>query len=349
MSNTRHRTQYPEGGMAMKGRSAAAWLLVSILSIFFLGGSAVGGTLIRMQSVYPEKSYGPELLKVFAEKAKEYSGGEVEFKLFWPGQLVSAEEGLDALGKGMIEGLYAASIYYGGTIPEAKVEWLPFNWKDAKDAVEIYTKRGFLAKMREFAAKHDAYYLCPILVGSMGAMTKFPVSKIEDFKGKKIRATGVDGPIAQALGAAPVALVGPEAYTALKTGTIEGTIYPYYTIKTYKFHEVLDHIILPPFHPATPTVVWINLKVWEKLSPKAREALERAGVEILELSAKKSEEWDAEAVDFAKQQNVKVMTLPEGEVKKMKDLFRPIWDKVAEASPGAKELIKILDDFYKGK
>ena len=69
----------------------------------------------------------------------------------------------------------------------------------------------------------------------------------------------------------------------------------------------------------------------------------------MELSAKKSEEWDAEAVDFAKQQNVKVMTLPEEEVKKMKDLCKPIWDKVAQASPGAKELIKILDDFYKGK
>lgn len=307
------------------------------------------GTVIRVQSVYPEKTYGPELLKVLAEKVKQYSQGEVEFKLFWPGQLVSAEEGLDALGKGMLEGLYAASIYYGGTIPESKVEWLPLNWRSPQDVVEIYTKHGYLQKMREFSAKHNVYYLYPIMTGSMGAMTKFPVSKVDDFKGRKLRATGVDGLLAQAMGAAPVALVGPEAYTALKMGTVEGTIYPYYTFKTYRYDEVVDHMVLPGFHTPSLTVVWLNLKVWERLSPKAKEAMERAALEVFKLSAEKSIQWDQEAVDYAKGKNVKVMTLPDTEVKRIRDLCRPIYDKVAEASPDARELIRILENFYKEK
>lgn len=333
----------------MKSRGLIA--MVVILGLMAWLGAACGwaGTVIRVQSVYPEKSYGPELLKVLAEKVKEYSGGEVEFKLFWPGQLVSAQEGLDALGKGMLEGLYAASIYYGGTIPESKVEWLPLNWRTPQDVVDIYTRHGYLQKMREFSAKHEVYYLYPIIVGSMGAMTKFPVSKIEDFKGKKIRATGVDGLLAQAIGAAPVALVGPEAYTALKMGTVEGTIYPYYTIKTYKFDEVVDHMIFPGFHTPTLTVVWINLKVWEKLSSKAKEAMEKAGLEVFKLSAEKSLQWDQEAVEYAQSRNVKIMTLADQEVKKIRELCRPIYDKVAEGAPGARELISILDEFYKGK
>lgn len=333
----------------MKRKGKMAWGMVLVVLVALWGYQARAVTLIRVQSVYPEKSYGPELLKMLAEKAKEYSGGEVELKLFWPGQLVGAEEGLDALGKGMIEGLYAAAIYYGGTFPESKVEWLPFNWKTSQDVVEIYTRHGYLNKMREFAAKHNAYYLYPICVASMGAMTKFPVSKVEDFRGKKLRATGVDAPMVQALGAAPTAIVGAEQYTALKTGTLDGTIYPFYTIQTYKLHEVLDHIILPGFHTPALTVLWINLKVWEKLSLKAKEALEKAGLEVFKLSAEKSDNWDKEAIEFAKANNVKVMTLPEEEVKKIRELARPLYQKVAQESPGAKELVEILDDFYKGK
>lgn len=333
----------------MKGKTLIG--IVALLKTLVILGStpAWAVTVIRVQSVYPEKTYGPELLKIMAEKVKEYSDGEVEFRLFWPGQLVSAEEGLDALGKGMIEGLYAAAIYYGGIIPESKVEWLPLNWRSPHDVIEIYVHYGYLDKMRRFAARHDVYYLYPIMTGSMGAMTKFPVSKVEDFKGKKIRATGVDGLVAQAIGASPVALVGPEAYTALKMGTVEGTIYPYYTIKTYKFDEVVDHIILPGFHTPSLTVVWLNLKVWEKLSPKAKEALERAGLEVFKLSAEKSVEWDREALDYAKEKNVKVVILPEEEVKKIKGLCTPIYEKVAQESPGAKQLIEILDEYYKRK
>lgn len=323
--------------------------LAAMLGILIWTCPVWAATVIRVQSVYPEKTYGPELLKMLAEKVKQYSAGEVEFKLFWPGQLVSAEEGLDALGKGMIEGLYAAAIYYGGTIPESKVEWLPLNWRTPQDVVEIYTKHGYLKKMREFSAKHQAYYLYPIMTGSMGAMTKFPVSKVADFKGKKLRATGVDGQLAQAIGAAPVALVGPEAYTALKMGTVEGTIYPYYTIKTYKYDEVVDHIIMPGFHTPSLTVVWLNLKVWEKLSSKAKEAMEKAGLEVFELSAQRSQLWDQEALDYSKERNVKVMHLPEEEIKKIKELCKPIYEKVAEASPGARELINILEEYYKGR
>jgi TRAP-type transport system periplasmic protein len=330
-------------------RIAGGALAVSLVALFLMAGPAWPATVLKVQSAYPEKSYGPELLKVLADKVKEYSGGEVELKLFWPGQLVSVEDGFDALGKGMIDGLYSTGLYYAGTITESKVEWLPYNWRTPQDVVEIYTKHGFLQKMREFSAKHDSHYLYPICVASMGGMTKFPVGKIEDFKGKKLRATGMDANLSQALGAAPTGIVGAEQYTALKMGTLDGTIYPYYTINTYKLNEVVDHIILPGFHTPAITVTWINMKVWEKLSPKAKDAFERAGLEVFKLSADKSAAWDQEALDFSKANNVKVMTLPEEEVKKIRALCRPLYDKVAEGNPGAKALIDILDSFYKGK
>jgi TRAP-type C4-dicarboxylate transport system substrate-binding protein len=334
----------------MKSRCLAGTAAVICgLALALWAGAAWSATVLKVQSAYIEKSYGPELLKLLAEKAKAYSDGEVELKLFWPGQLVSVEDGFDALGKGMIDGLYSTGLYYAGTLTESKVEWLPYNWRTPQDVVEIYTKHGFLQKMREFSAKHDAYYLYPICVASMGAMTKFPVAKLDDFKGKKLRATGMDASLAQALGAAPTAIVGAEQYTALKMGTLDGTIFPYYTIHTYKLNEVVDHIILPGFHTPAITVLWFNQKAWQKLSPKAREALERAGLEIFKLSAEKSAAWDQEGVDFSRANNVKVMTLPDEEVKKIRALCRPLYDKVADGSPGAKALLDILDQFYRGK
>jgi len=304
---------------------------------------------LRIQCVYPEASHGPVMLKKFAAKVEEYTKRQVQVKLFWPGMLVSLQEGYDALAKGTVEGLYSSLIYHGGTVPEGKTEWLPFNWRTPDEAFDIYYNTGYLDLMREANTKHNVYYLFPMMSASMGCMTKFPVTTMDDFKGKKMRATGLDGAIVKTMGAAAVAMPATELYVTLQRGTVDGVVYPYYTLRTYKLHEVVSQVVLPGLHAPSISGVYLNLDFWKSLTPELQQALEKAGKETCLLSAQACPEWDNEGLDEARARGIKVTTLPDADVKKLREQCMPLWTQVGEATPLSKKIVELLINYQKKK
>lgn len=304
---------------------------------------------LRIQCIYPETSYVPQMVKQFVAKAQEYTKGEVDIKLFWPGQLVSAKKGYDAVGKGVVEGLVSALIYYGGTLKEGKVEWLPFTWRDPKEAYDLYVNGGFLDLMRKANQQHNVQYLFPIMAGTMGCMTNFPVNNLGDFKGKKMRAPGLDGPIVKLLGASPVSITAKEIYMSLQRGTVDGVIYPFYTLSTYKLYEVIKYAVLPGFHTPAMTGLYLNLDFWKSLPPELQKALNKAGMETFHASSLDSPKWDQSAMKVAEEKGVKVMTLSQADALKIRKMCMPLWDKVGSATPLSKELVELLKGYLKKK
>jgi len=304
---------------------------------------------LRIQCIYPETSYAPQMLKEFAAKAKEYTKGQVDIKLFWPGQLVSAKKGYDAVSKGVVEGLFSALIYYGGTLKEGKVEWLPFTWRDPKEAYDLYVNGGFLNLMRKANQQHNVQYLFPVMAGTMGCMTNFPVNNLGDFKGKKMRAPGLDGPIVKLLGASPVSITAKEIYMSLQRGTVDGVVYPFYTLSTYKLYEVIKYAVLPGFHTPAITGLYLNLDFWKSLPPELQKALNKAGLETFHASSLKSPQWDQAAMKVAEEKGVKVMELSQADTLKIRKMCMPLWDKVGSATPLSKELVDLLKGYLKKK
>lgn len=333
----------------MKRRLVWVGLAIGFLCMIGSGSLEANTYKLRIQSVYPEGSHGPVLLKEFAKKAEEYTKGKVKVELFWPGQVVGLSAAYDAVAKGTIEGTYSCLIYYGGTVPEGKTEWLPFNWPTTEDSVDIYLKAGYLDLMRKANVQHNVHYLFPMYSATMGAMTKFPVKTLDDFKGKKMRATGLDGSLVKLMGSAAVSLPATEIYTSLQRGTVDGVIYPFYTVDTYKLHEVISHIVLPGFHTPSISGVYLNLDFWKSLTPELQAAIEKAGRETMLASAKGSDQWDKEALEFAKQKGIKVVTLPKSDVDYLKKASVPIWDSVAESTPLCKDIVEMYRNYLKGK
>lgn len=324
--------------------------LVAALAVAGLPEAAKAKTYtLRIQCIYPETSYVPQMIKQFVAKAEKYTKGQVEIKLFWPGQLVSAKKGYDAVSKGMVEGLVSALIYYGGTLKEGKVEWLPFTWRNPEEAYDLYVNGGFLDLMRKATQKQNVQYLFPVMAGTMGCMTNFPVNNLGDFKGKKMRAPGLDGPIVKLLGASPVSLSAKEIYMSLQRGTVDGVVYPYYTLSTYKLYEVIKYAILPGFHTPAMTGLYLNLDFWKSLTPELQAALNKAGIETFYASSLKSPEWDQSALKAAEGKGVKVMELSQADVAKVRKMCMPLWDKVGGATPMSKELVDLLKSYLQKK
>jgi len=310
--------------------------------------SAMAKTL-RIQCAYPQTAYAGQSTQFFADKVGELTQGKVKVKVFWPGQLVKTKEAFDAVRQGMIDGYSGSLLYFAGLVPEVNCQWLPFNWSDPKDAEEVLLKKGYMKVVAEAVAQHGVEYLAPVSVATMGLMTKFPVHKLEDLKGKKIRAVGMEAKIVKALGASAVAIAGAEQYMALQRGTVDGTDYPWYTIEKYKFYEVLNYITSPAFH--TPGIIEIvmNRKTYQALPQDQQAAVKKAAIAAMKRSFDLTPSFDQEAVEAAKKRGVKIIPLPADQLALFRKALNPLWDKEAKKSPYSAKLVEILRNHLKSK
>lgn len=323
-----------------------------VLFVFFVVLSvqeALAGVTIKLQCAYPENANVGQTTTFFANEVKRLTNGEVEIKIFWPGQLVKTEEAFNAIRMGMIDAYSGSLLYFVGQVPEVNVQWLPFNWSNAREALEVFETTQYLTVMNEALKKHGMVYLAPISVGSMGLMTKFPIQTADDLKGKKIRAVGMEADIVKALGASSVNIAGAEQYMALQRGVADGTDYPWYTMEQYKFYEVLSYIIKPAFHTPGVVEIVISEKIFNALTDAQKKAVREAAVAAMKRSFELTDEWDKNALEKASQHGVKISELSSDEVAKWRKLFLPLWDAEAAKSEFSAKLVAILKEYNKAK
>ncbi|MFH1154749.1 MAG: TRAP transporter substrate-binding protein DctP [Pseudomonadota bacterium] len=322
-------------------------LTFCIALMFIVTGTATAEKVLKMQLVYPENSSVAANSIFFADKVAELTKGEVKIKIFFPDQLVKAKEGLTAMQRGMIDGYIGSMLYFAGVVPEVNGEWLPFSWRNVSEAMDIYYKYGYLDLMREATAKQDCYYLAPISVATMGLLTKFPVNGMDDLKGKNIRAVGMEGKIVKALGGSAVSLSGAEQYTALQRGTADGTDYPWYTLRDYKFFEVVSYVSSPALHsPGMVEIVFGN-KSWNTLSQEEKDAISQAGSLTSLHSAELSEKNDSEILAFCKEKNMTIIEMPGKEVERMITALKPVYEEHQAVNDICSRQIDILKAYFK--
>lgn len=321
--------------------------IVSIAMVFVFTGVAAAKKELKVQVVYPETSNVGANSRFFADKVKELTNDEVNIKIFYPGHLVKANEALNAMQRGMIDGYIGSTLYFSGILPEVNGEWLPFSWRNVSEALDIYYNYGYLDLMRRATAKQKCYYVAPISVAKMGLMTNFPINTMEDLKGKKIRAVGMEAKIVKALGGSPVALSGAEQYTALQRGTADGTNYPWYTLRDYKFSEVLSYVSSPPLHSPGMVEILFSNKAWDGLSSDQKNAIDTAGFLTSIHSANLSEKNDSEIIEFCKENNLKIIQLSDQELSKMIEAIKPVYDEHRKASTLCNEQVDLLKNYFK--
>ena len=320
-------------------------LLIAFVAIA-LSSAAASAKELKIQLVYPETSSVADNTKYFKKLVSEYTDGEVTIKIHYPGQLVKGKEGLTAMQRGMIQGYVGSMLYFSGTIPEVNGEWLPYSWRNVSEAMDIYYNYGYLELMRDAVDDHGAYYVAPISVASMGLMTKFPIRSLDDLKGKKIRAVGMESKIVEALGAASLTISGAEQYSALQRGTVDGTDYPWYTLEDYKFHEVVDYISTPPLHKPGIVEIVLSQDAWNSLSSEQQQAVQEAGWKTAIHSARLGKFNDVDAYKFAKEKGVENIELSQEALSNFKEATAPLYKNHMEDSDLCAKQVEILGEYF---
>lgn len=310
----------------------------------------------RLQSVYPpgSKLYD-EFILYFVDEVAKRSDGNIKITPFPPGAIVKTTELLDSVAKGVVEMGVASGIYFAGKVPEAIIEMgLPFSYPFDADITYELMYEYQDGKWRDLinAAWHEkgVHALVHFVVTGYGLMTRDPVTNLDDLKGKKIRTFAHFTTLLKGVGVSTTGIAPAEQYMALKTGVIDGTLYPFYSLETYKFYEVCKTVVMPRVLGSIPLPVFVSLEEWNKLSPATQEILVKAARKAAVRYSKIAWEYEGEVLDKAREvYGVQTFTLPEEDVAKLEKVAAAIWKGVAGKTPRCDELVDVVKQFLEAK
>lgn len=241
-------------------------------------------------------------------------------------------------------------------IPEAAVATtLPFSFDNSQQIIDFwyYYRDGKAINILEGAYESQGIKLVTLvpMVGTYGFMTTFPVTRLNDFSGKTIRSIGVYAQILNQLGAKTIRVSLGDTLGALERGEIQGVAMGFGGLEEYNWKSALKYIIMPPIVPCSPVTFIVNLKKWRMLPEELKQTITRSAKETVEISLRYySNRIEAIAMDEAvNKYDVQIVNLPQEEIKKLRHMALPVWERITNLSANNRLLVGMLKEYLDEK
>lgn len=226
----------------------------------------------------------------FTEEVTKRTDGRVQFEMFLGNSLVKDQDIVSAIGDGLIEMGKIYTVSYPGQMPVWNMVNLPFTSPspyvamnvihDLMDQYDIFDQE--LAKMNVRA-------LGVIATGGTGIVSNKAIRSVDDLKGYKVRARGIQAAAFSAVGATPVSIPWNDVYEALSKGVVEGSTNYIITTRPIRHNEVSDYYIAAGLGQAIQLEI-INRDFWEALPDDIKQVMTETMAEAEERYAKKASE-----------------------------------------------------------
>lgn len=283
--------------------------------------------------VGPKGPWGESATK-FADLVRERTGGRINIKCYFAGQLFAGMQTNEFLitRQGVADFAAGSTINWSPTVKELNLFSLPFFFPDYKalDGVESGEPGKKLLQIIEERGVIGLGW------GENGfrelTNSKKPIHRPEDLEGLKIRVVG--SPIFidtfRALGANPVSINWAEALTAFQQGTVDGQENPIVSViipyKLWQFHKN----ILVWHYTIDPIILGVSKETWKTFEAKDQEIIARAAKEAMAWNKKESRkglEGSNETIDMLKTQGMEVVIPSAKELSAFKAKTKSVYDK----------------------
>jgi TRAP-type transport system periplasmic protein len=208
----------------------------------------------------------------WARMIEERSGGRLKVTIYPGSTLGKPADHFDLVKNGIADMGFISPGYTPGRFPLVSVAELPLLFKTGKGGSQAVWSLSDKYLKNEFG---DVKVLW-IWVHPPGQfhLARKPVKVLEDLAGLKIRAgTPMLANMVRALSATPVSIAAPETYQALERGVVDGTVFPWEAIASFKLAEVLRfHTVVNLY--ASPLVTVMNQKRYDSLPPDLRKVID---------------------------------------------------------------------------
>ncbi len=206
--------------------------------------------------------------KYFTEEITKRSGGSITFDSTYGAALAPVGEMLGLVGKGAVDLIDWSPSYSAALFPGSDLDFAyPFTTSDPDILIPAAHKlrNEFPQWGTELFTKQNVKVLTLSVHPFYGIVSKFPITKLDDLKGRKIAAIGLTARIIEAAGATGVSSPAQERYLQMQTGVVEGNWLPLNLQVAFKIHEVGKYYMeLDALTHATEHIV-MNLDKWKSL------------------------------------------------------------------------------------
>ena len=209
----------------------------------------------------------------------EVSDGKFNLKVYGAGELVPPLEVFNAVSTGAVQAGWDWIGYWGGTVPVTGLMGaMPFG-----PTPEVFLGWMWEGGGREILQKaYDPFnvqvFPCHLTAPEPGGWFNKEINSIDDFKGLKMRISGLGGKVLNNLGASTQLIAGGEIFVALERGRIEATEFSLPIIdQSLGFQNVAKYYYFPGWHqPSSWNSLIMNKDVYNKLSDLEKKQLEVA-------------------------------------------------------------------------
>jgi TRAP-type mannitol/chloroaromatic compound transport system substrate-binding protein len=285
--------------------------------------------------------------EVVIDRIKKRSNGRLDIELFAAGALVPPKEIFNAVKRGMVQIAVTSSAYPRAQVPLMNVaSGLPLNFGSVWEAVYFHKWLGFEEMMRAACAKHGLYYSTDKVYPTELSLKK-PVRTFEDFKGLKLRSSGILQVYLSSIGAAASYIPGAEIYSALASGVVEGAHWgAAQGSNSMGFYDINKYHLLPSLNVAATDVWLVNQKELDNLPEDLRKIVLSTLEEQFWLRTNQYIYLEKKTLaKIQKEKGVEVIILPPEEYAKMQQAAMKIWDDVAGKGPECAKAVQMLKDF----
>ena len=277
------------------------------------------------------------------------TGGAFNIKIGYGSVLSPERENLDSLKIGSIEGAFFCAGYHPGKNLGMTVLDQPFlpvdNLDVAQAAGEAVCKHPFIvAEMKKWNA---TLYMQALLPQFEFMGVGKPPLKLEDWKGRCVRALGGMGDAMRALGATPTTVTAPELYTSLDRATVDAASLPFtYALAAYKPHEISKWHTTNLSTGAADCGTALSASALAKLPPQYSALIESLKPQAYEVLKKACYAADEKNLPMFKAR-LQPITYTDAELDRFRTIGgKPVWDKwvAGHAAKGvpARELLDLV-------
>ncbi|MBW2596045.1 MAG: TRAP transporter substrate-binding protein DctP [Deltaproteobacteria bacterium] len=218
----------------------------------------------------------------FCDSVRLASAGRLDIKPFSAGELVPAMASFDAVSKGSADCGHDWPGYWKGKNEAfVAIASVPFGLDGEGYGIWLY-ERGGAEMMDELYGQFNMVaFPCGQLDQEMGLSSNKRASKMEDFKGMRIRTVGWYMDVLNRMGASVSPLPGGEIYLALERGVIDAGEFSSPAM-TYPmgFDDICKYCIAPGVHqPGIQCALFINKKKWAALPEDLKQIVKICAVE----------------------------------------------------------------------
>ena len=286
------------------------------------------------------------LAEQWCREVEKRTNGRVKISFFPGSTLMTAPQTYDGIVKGIADIGWSILSYTRGRFPLTEVIDLPLGYNSGYFATKLINDFYGRFKPKELDEVKVLYLHAH---GPGLLVTKSPVSKLEDVKGKKIRSTGLSAKIVEVLGGVPVALPIGETYDALMKGVAEGVLIPVEALQQWRLAEVTSYVT-ESYGAAYSTgfFVVMNKEKWNSLPPDIQKTIAAIDGEWIEKNGKLWDEIDKEGKGYALKRGIKFIALSKEENTRWAEKVNPLLDDYvknmkAKDLPGQEALKYCLD------